>query len=97
MAAPLKDVFDRLVMTRPRMGGKVGAAFASGGDASGGKETTLLSILHAFLINGMIVVGDPLDTGGHYGAACIGEPDAEALENAKALGKRVAELAKKVC
>ena len=96
MAAPLKDVFDRMVGTRPRMGDKVGAAFATGGDHTGGKETTLLSILHAFLINGMIVVGDPLDMGGHYGVACVGEPDKETLENGRAHGKRVAELVKKL-
>ena len=44
------------------------------------------------LINGMIIVGDPMDATGHYGTACVGEPDAKAEENARKLGKRVADL-----
>ena len=92
MAAELKSVFDRFVGLRSKMGGKVGAAFATSGDASGGKETTLLSILQAMLINGMIIVGDPLDATGHYGTSCVGAPDAPAQANAAKLGKRVAEL-----
>ena len=96
MASELKEVFDRFVGIRPDMENKVGAAFATGGDASGGKETTLLSILHAMLVYGMIIIGGPLDTNGHYGVACIDEPDADAARNASLLGKRVAFLVKKV-
>jgi NAD(P)H dehydrogenase (quinone) len=44
------------------------------------------------LIHEMIVVGDPISTGGHYGAATVGAPDAEAVRQAEALGARVAEL-----
>jgi len=94
MAAELKDVLDRYVTIRSQMGDKVGAAFATSGDASGGKETTLLSILQAFLIYGMIVIGDPLDATGHYGVSCVGAPDAGTKANAAKLGRRVAELAK---
>jgi NAD(P)H dehydrogenase (quinone) len=94
MAAPLKDLLDRFVGSRKKMEDKVGAAFATAGDATGGKETTMLSILHALLIYGMIVVGDPLDATGHYGTACVGEPDEKTVENAKKLGKRVAKLTK---
>ena len=96
MAAELKAVFDKFVGLRSRMGDKVGAAFATSGDASGGKETTLMSIIQAMLINGMIIVGDPLDATGHYGTACVGAPDAKAAENAAKLGKRVAGLLKKL-
>jgi NAD(P)H dehydrogenase (quinone) len=39
-------------------------------------------------------VGDPLDAGGHHGAACCGAMDAEAAGVARKLGKRVANLAK---
>ena len=92
MAAPLKDLFDRLVVVRKSMGDKVGAAFATGGDPSGGKETTLISIIQALLIYGMIVVGDPLDASGHYGVACAGSPDEKTVVNARKLGKRVASL-----
>ncbi|MBD3305912.1 flavodoxin family protein [candidate division KSB3 bacterium] len=96
MASELKEIFDRFVGIRQEMENKVGAAFSTGGDSSGGKETTLISILQAMLIYGMIIVGDPLDATGHYGIACIEEPDAEAAQNAAKLGKRVALLAKKL-
>jgi len=96
MAAELKSVFDTLVGLRSRMGNKVGAAFATSGDASGGKETTLLSILQAMLINGMIIVGDPLDATGHYGVSCVGAPDDRTKTFAAKLGKRVAELVRKL-
>lgn len=94
MAAELKAVFDRLLPVRKKMADKIGAAFATSGFHSGGKETTLISILQAMLIYGMIVVGDPLDASGHYGAACSGAPDADTADTARKLGKRVAQLAK---
>lgn len=94
MAAPLKEVFDDFVGLRRQMGDKVGAAFATSGDPSGGKETTIFSILQAMLIYGMIVVGDPLDATGHYGVSCTGRPDAQTSENARKLGTRVALLVK---
>jgi NAD(P)H dehydrogenase (quinone) len=96
MAAQLKKVFDDHVSARRRMENKVGAAFATSGDPTGGKETTLLSILQALLIYGMIVVGDPLAATGHYGVACVGVPDSGVIENARKLGRRVAELAQLV-
>ncbi|MBW1666786.1 MAG: NAD(P)H-dependent oxidoreductase [Deltaproteobacteria bacterium] len=96
MAAGLKRVFDEFVGTRKRMEGKVGAAFATSADASGGKETTMMSIIQALLIYGMIIVGDPMSATGHYGVACVGEPDEGIAENGRKLGRRVAELAKKL-
>ena len=96
MAAELKAVFDKFVGVRKKMGDKVGAAFATSGDLTGGKETTILSIIQAFLIYGMIVVGDPLDATGHYGVACAGFPDDATLANGKKLGKRVATLVKQL-
>ncbi len=96
MAAELKLVFDRFVHLRKQMENKVGAAFATSADPSGGKETTIMSILQALLIYGMIIVGDPIDATGHYGVACSGKPDEKTLSNARKLGKRVAELVKKL-
>ncbi len=93
MASQLKDVFDRFVGVRQKMGDRVGAAFATSGDQSGGKETTMFSIIQALMIYGMIIVGDPLDATGHYGVSCTGAPDEKTLENARKLGKRVALLA----
>ena len=96
MAAELKKVFDEFVGVRRKMEGKVGAAFATSGDAAGGKETTMMSIIQALLIYGMVIVGDPMSATGHYGVACVGAPDRRAGENAIKLGRRVAELSKKL-
>ncbi|OGP52706.1 MAG: flavodoxin [Deltaproteobacteria bacterium RBG_13_52_11] len=96
MAAELKAVFDRFVGVRKKMEDKIGAAFATSGDPAGGKETTLISIIQALLIYGMVIVGDPLDATGHYGVSCTGSPDRDASLNAALLGKRVASLVKKL-
>jgi len=78
------------------MADKIGAAFVTSGHPTGGKETALLSILEAFLIYGMIVVGDPLEASGHYGVACVGAPDQTTCQDAAKLGKRVAGLVKRL-
>jgi len=92
MAADLKRIFDEFVSTRRKMENKVGAAFASGGHHTGGKETTMMSILQCMLIYGMIIVGDPMEASGHYGVGCVGAPDDTAVGDGFKLGKRVAEL-----
>jgi len=96
MAWDLKRVFDEFVGVRKKMEGKVGAAFTTSGDPTGGKETTIMSILQCLLIYGMIVVGDPMSATGHYGAACVGAPDDKAAELGRKLGQRVAELCLKL-
>ncbi|HHP7234724.1 MAG TPA: flavodoxin family protein [Desulfobacterales bacterium] len=96
MAAQLKQVLDDFIGGRKKMENKVGAAFATSGDASGGKETTMLSIIQALLIYGMIIVGDPMAATGHYGTACVGAPDTAARENGRKLGRRVADLVKRL-
>ena len=96
MAAELKEVFDKFVGIRSQMENKIGAAFATSADPSGGKETTIISIIQAMLIYGMIVAGDPLDATGHYGVSCTGTPDKQTALNAAKLGKRVASLVKKL-
>ncbi len=96
MAAELKAVLDGFVSTRRKMEGKVGAAFTTSGDPTGGKETTMMSIIQALLIYGMVISGDPLSATGHYGTACVGAPDEATCENARKLGARVAELALKL-
>ena len=92
MAAELKEVFDKYVGVRKQMGDKIGAAFATSGDDAGGKETTIMSIIQAMLIYGMIIVGDPLDATGHYGVACTGAPDQKTADSAIKHGKRVADF-----
>lgn len=94
MAAPLKQLFDESVVMHGRLDGKVGAAFTSSANIGGGNETTVLSIIQAMLIAGMIVQGDP--QGDHYGPVAIGAPDQRAEQNCRRLGQRVAELTKKL-
>jgi NAD(P)H dehydrogenase (quinone) len=96
MAAQLKKIFDEFVGIRKKMEGKVGAAFATSADPSGGKETTMMSIIQVMLIYGMVIVGDPMSATGHFGTACVGAPDRGNIENGIKLGRRVAELAKKL-
>lgn len=96
MSAELKEVFENFVGLRKKMENKVGAAFTTSGDPTGGKETTMLSIIQCMLIYGMIVVGDPMSATGHYGVACVGAPDEKAADNARKLGRRVAELCMKI-
>jgi len=96
MAAEMKEVFDKFVGIRRQMADKIGAAFSTSGDPSGGKETTMFSIIQALLIYGMIIVGDPMDATGHYGVACTGVPDEKTISNAMKLGQRVANLVKRL-
>ena len=96
MAAELKQVLDDFVGVRRKMENKIGAAFSTAGDASGGKETTMMSIIQALLIYGMIIVGDPMSATGHYGTACVGAPDEAVRENGRKLGVRVAGLVKQI-
>lgn len=96
MAAELKKIFDDFVGLRRKMEDKVGAAFATGGHHSGGKETTILSIIQCMMIYGMIIVGDPMEASGHYGVACLREPDDTALADGRKLGSRVARLCRRL-
>ena len=96
MAADLKRVFDEFLGVRKQMEGKVGAAFATSSFWAGGNETTIMSIIQAMLIYGMVVVGDPMSATGHYGAASVAAPDEKAADIARKLGQRVAELCKRL-
>lgn len=91
MSAKLKALIDESFKIHGKLEGKVGAAFTSSGGTASGAETTLLSIIQAMLVHGMIVQGRASDK--HYGAAAVGAPDEKMLESCRALGKRVASLA----
>lgn len=94
MSAKLKALIDESVKVHGKLEGKVGAAFTSAGGTATGAETTLLSILQAMLVHGMIVQGRASDK--HYGAAAVGSPNKKELKFCKALGKRVANLVRKL-
>src|SRR3972149_8924366 len=67
MSGKLKAFIDESVKLHGKLEGKVGAAFTSSGGTATGAETTLLSILQALLVHGMIVQGRHHDK--NYGAA----------------------------
>ena len=70
MAAPVKGFLDESVKFHGELKGKVGGAFSSSANIGGGNETTIMNILKAFLIHGMIVQGT--SQGDHYGPVAIG-------------------------
>ena len=93
MAAEIKRLLDDSVKFHGKLDGKVGAAFASSANIGGGNETTILDILNAMLIHGMIIQGDP--QGDHYGPVAIGAPDARTTKECLRQASRVAKLLKK--
>jgi len=90
LAAEVKDLLDKSVSFHGKLNGKIGGAFSSAANIAGGNETTVLSILEAMLIHGMIIQGDP--KGDHYGPVAIGQIDKRCEENCKRFGKRFVEL-----
>jgi NAD(P)H dehydrogenase (quinone) len=93
-AATIKKLLDDSVAFHGQLEGKVGGAFASSANIGGGNETTILAILQALLVHGMVIPGSP--TGDHYGPVSIGAPDRRATDQCRAYGTRVAALAKKL-
>jgi NAD(P)H dehydrogenase (quinone) len=94
MAGPIKQLFDDAVGFHGQLDGKVGAAFSSAANIGGGNETTIMGIIEAMLISGMIVQGDP--NGDHYGPVSIGKPDQRVKIQCIRRGQRIAELTKKL-
>jgi NAD(P)H dehydrogenase (quinone) len=94
MAAEVKKLIDESVKHHGKLTGKVGGAFATSGVAGGGCETTILDLLNALLIHGMIVQGTA--GGPHYGPISVGAPDEKACTECQKLGARVAELVRRL-
>ena len=94
MAGPVKGFFDDLVSRHGQLDGKVGAAFTSAANIGGGNETTIMGIIEAMLICGLVVQGDP--SGDHYGPVSIGKPDERVQRQCRRRGQRIAELTKKL-
>jgi NAD(P)H dehydrogenase (quinone) len=90
MAGPIKQLFDDTVRFHGKLDGKVGAAFSSAMNIGGGNETTIMGIIEAMLIAGMVVHGDP--QGDHYGPVSIRKPDDRVKRQCQRRGRRIAEL-----
>jgi NAD(P)H dehydrogenase (quinone) len=93
MAYQIKELLDDSVKFHGSLDGKIGGAFSSSANIGGGNETTILDILNAMLIHGMIIQGDP--SGDHYGPVAIGAPDTRATRQCVRFGQRMAKLIKR--
>lgn len=97
MSGEVKSFFDNWLklglFQERKMRNKVGAAFATGGGISNGKELTVVGMHSAMLVNQMIIASG----NGGFGATATTGPDSpgvdeKELAEANALGKRVAEV-----
>ncbi len=94
MAGEIKAFIDESVRLHGKLEGKVGGAFSSSGNIAGGGETTILTILDALLIHGMVIQGSPED--GHYGPVAIGKLDDRCKKSCVEFGRRMARLVRRV-
>lgn len=101
VAAPIQRFLSHMPWDE-RMKDKIGAAFVTGGGISSGEELAQINILHSMLIYNMIVVGGPTWNQA-FGASAITEEEPftkqespKFLVKGEALGKRVADIAKRL-
>lgn len=90
MASEVKKFIDESVKYHGRLEGKVGGAFSSSANLGGGNETTIVDILKALMVHGMIIQGS--STGGHYGPVSIGKPGERGKKLCINYGQRIAKL-----
>jgi NAD(P)H dehydrogenase (quinone) len=90
MASELKKLLDDSIKFHGKLDGKIGGAFSSSGNIGGGNETTIMDILKALLIHGMIIQGTP--RGDHYGPVSVGKPDERSEILCIEYGQRIAKL-----
>lgn len=93
MAWEIKKFLDDTASLHNKLDGKIGGAFSSSGTAGGGSETTILDILHAMLIHGMVVQGDPARD--HYGITSVGFPSDDTQQKCFQQGVRIGKLCKR--
>lgn len=110
MAAPMKALWDKTgdLWLNGSLVGKIGAVFTSAASVHGGQETTAISMMFPMLHHGMIIVGVPYsvpeltESGSPYGPSrIVGMLANKQIEQvdikvARALGRRVAEIAGKL-
>jgi NAD(P)H dehydrogenase (quinone) len=99
MAAAVKTFFEDwqfrfdFFPSRP-LRDKVGAVFATGGQGAGGRELAMLGMLAAMLHQWMIVLSGESPIGASAATECKPIPlDEQELAEARALGRRLAEVA----
>lgn len=100
MSVKMNELFNRTLHRQHwgKLGYKVAVAFTSSGGLGGGNEMALLSMISAILNFGMVTFGVPdyVSRGVtlHYGAVSIKEPDEDALNACRLLGRRLVEHAR---
>ncbi len=94
MSGKIKTFLDNSFEIHGRLEGKVGAAFTSSGGTASGAETTILSILQALLIHGMVIQGT--HHAQHYGLAIVGAPKEKDQTACREFGTRIAQLTAKI-
>ncbi|HET6429469.1 MAG TPA: NAD(P)H-dependent oxidoreductase [Phycisphaerae bacterium] len=94
MAAEVKKLLDESVALHGKLAGRVGGAFSSSANIGGGNETTVMDMLKALLIHGMVVQGSA--SGDHYGPVAIGDVDERSRKECRKLGASVAALTVKL-
>ncbi|MFC1498571.1 flavodoxin family protein [Verrucomicrobiota bacterium] len=90
MAAEIKRLLDDSVKFHGKLAGKIGGAFSSAANIGGGNETTIMDMLKALLIHGMIIPGNA--SGDHYGPVAIGAPDKRAATQCEKMGRIIGDL-----
>ena len=103
MSSLLKAFFDRLIVLRKEfaLSNKVGGALAVGAGRNGGQEQVVRSIHTSMMGQEMILVGDGRPTG-HWGGTLWNNwkddilKDEFGISTAKNLGRRVAEVARRI-
>ncbi len=100
LTGKLKEWFDYSgdLWQTGELAGKPAGAFTAGYSRSGGIEATLLQLMHLVLGHGMVFVGLPWseamrESGSYYGATAHGAVTGLDRQQARALGKRVAQVA----
>ncbi len=94
MAAEVKKLLDESVALHGKLAGRVGGAFSSSANIGGGNETTVMDMLKALLIHGMVVQGTA--SGDHYGPVSIGEMDTRSRLQCLHYGENAAKLTLKL-
>ncbi len=93
-SAEIKQLIDQSAVHHGKLNGKVGGAFTSSSNIGGGNETTILSLLQAMLVHGMIIQGSV--TGNHYGPVSINKPDQNTRKQCHDYGLNIAHLTKRI-
>ena len=94
IAWPVKKFLDETVKLHGELIGKIGGAFTSCAYLGGGNESTLMGILRAFLIHGMLIQGNP--SRNYFGPVSLGAPNEQAKADCIAYAENLAEAANKL-